>query len=334
MKQVSTHNEGRILYLDVLRILATFAVIALHVYATQYKTSFGYREWYYALTGNALVRWAVPMFLMISGTLFLRPTIKLDYSKLLKKYILRLTIAYIFWVIFYHLYFIAISQEAPTPFIHLWFVPMLIGVYLFIPVLKKIAEDRSLLKSILLIWFLLFSVGKVIGLDKIPQVGTIFRGSSIIIYSGYFLLGYYIDGIVTTKKQRQIIYILGCLGAISSIGTNAYFSFKNGHGDITIMDNNCAPHVVLMAVAIFIAVKQVSSKYTKHLPKITEYLQKDLFGIYLTHMIWHSLFNHPSIRNCTSQLITLPLITIAVFVFSLYTTKIIRKIPLLKKVVE
>lgn len=336
MKQISTPTQSsRIIYLDILRILATLAVIALHVYATQYKTAFGNRIWYYALVGNSLVRWAVPMFVMISGALFLRPDFVVSYATILKKYIPRLAIAYIFWLCAYHLCTLAIvPPPIPTPCYHLWFLPLLVGIYLLIPVLKEIANNQKLLQNILIIWFLLYSVGHFFNLDTIPQVGTLFKRTGVIGYSGYFLLGYYLSTLNPSKKQRTIIYALGIIGALFGILANAYISFKNGRGDVSIMDDNLVPHVVAMSAAIFIAIKTYEPKFNNATAKFCTYVRKDLFGIYLSHVIWLMVLNTPTFRNATSQLITLPIITVVVFILSLYTTKLLRQIPLLRKVVE
>ena len=52
---------------------------------------------------NALGRFSVPIFLMCSGVLFLNKK-ELTYNDILKKYISRLLIAFIFWNCIYALY--------------------------------------------------------------------------------------------------------------------------------------------------------------------------------------------------------------------------------------
>ena len=65
-------KKKNILYLDVLRIIATFAVIAIHVvtlYWNDYDVST--YEWGAFNVFDSISRWAVPIFCMISGYLFL-----------------------------------------------------------------------------------------------------------------------------------------------------------------------------------------------------------------------------------------------------------------------
>lgn len=60
----------RIAYFDVLRILATFAVIVLHLSAQHWAdTDVHTRAWQAFNLYDSAVRWAVPVFVMISGSL-------------------------------------------------------------------------------------------------------------------------------------------------------------------------------------------------------------------------------------------------------------------------
>ncbi len=61
----------RIAYFDVLRILATFAVIVLHLSAQHWADTDVYsRAWQAFNLYDSAVRWAVPVFVMISGGCF------------------------------------------------------------------------------------------------------------------------------------------------------------------------------------------------------------------------------------------------------------------------
>ena len=67
----SYENKSRIVYLDLIRIFATFAVMMLHVssqnwYFQEY-TSF---NWKIFNMYDSLVRFSVPIFVMISGVFF------------------------------------------------------------------------------------------------------------------------------------------------------------------------------------------------------------------------------------------------------------------------
>ena len=67
-------NSGYQLYIDVLRIIACFSVIMLHTSAQAWYSlpvdSGGFKI---ANSYDALFRFGVPVFVMISGALFLAP---------------------------------------------------------------------------------------------------------------------------------------------------------------------------------------------------------------------------------------------------------------------
>ena len=90
-------NSGYQFYIDILRIIACFSVIMLHASAQAWYSlpvdSFGFKV---ANSYDALFRFGVPVFVMISGALFLAPEKEPDVKKLYRHNILRLAILYIF----------------------------------------------------------------------------------------------------------------------------------------------------------------------------------------------------------------------------------------------
>lgn len=335
-------QNKRILYLDVLRIAATFAVIFLHVSASEYFSSYISFDWYVSCIGDSLVRWAVPMFVMISGALFLNPLKEVSMNSLFKKSLPRLILAYFFWWAAYSAVLTCgstiIGHNAFSlkyilhPHFHLWFLPMLMGIYLIIPFLRKIVGEKKLIVYYLLIWFLFTT------LEFVPIVGEFVNKKGIMMhfvigYSGYFVLGYYLSQTALSKKYRSIVYILGILGALVGIFGNILLSSYQGTANTRFLEN-ISPHVIAMTAAIFVFVQNCEPSFGRKTKQIVEYLRKDLFGIYLVHAAWLLVLNNDYLRHCCNTVVTIPVITIAVFVGSLYTTKVIRKIPLLRKTVE
>lgn len=331
---------NRIAYLDVIRIVATFGVIALHVFCTEYRSTIGTYKWFVSVVGDSLVRWSVPLFVMISGAIFLRPAKEVSYRTLLNKYIPRLLLAYAFWSLAYSAVmvvgYLVVGKELLlgllVPHFHLWYIPMLIGVYLLIPLLREITSQEKLMQATLVLW-VAYLVGCFCKFDLIPQIGILFKANSIVGYAGYFLLGYYVSNHDVTKKQSLWIYLLGLLGAVVCVCGNIITSYLRGISDTTFL-NNLSPNVIAMALSLFVLIKQSVPQIECKLTKFVEYVRKDLFGVYLIHGIWLMVLNTPPFRNLCNQLITLPLITLVIFFLSLYTTKLIRLIPFLKRTVE
>ena len=338
----------RIVYFDLLRVLAAFAVILLHVASREFKTFFFSPNWNAATVYNSLSRWGVPMFVMISGALFLNPRREITYKEILIKRIPRLLLAYVFWVVVYALNGFVMKgfdgftirrllrQVIVAPRSHLWFLPMLMGVYLLIPILRKIAQDNKLMRYALLIWMVFvfvsfFQYAKTF--ELVTQFYPLFKMNIIVGYSGYFLLGYFLSCNVFSKKQRIWIYLLGIVGLLVAIFGTFYISISIGKANNRYLDR-LSLQVMATAAALFVLMKELAPRYGKLTLKLVAFVRKDLFGIYLVHLLWLPIVNTAEFRYCCSGIITIPLITIIVFVLSLFTTKLIRLIPILRKVVE
>ena len=340
-------SNQRVIYLDLLRVIATFAVILLHVSAREFL-SYSYSwDWCIATIGDSLVRWGVPVFFMISGTLFLNPNKEITYQEILKKRIPRLLLAYVFWVLLYHVYGFVLGgfdgftikqlfrKAIEFPHFHLWFLPKLMGVYFLIPMLRKIAQDNRLLRYALIIWivFVFVSFFQFVEAFKlVKHFYGLFNMNKIVGFSGYFLLGYFLSWHDFSRKQRIWIYMFGIVGALVTIFGTICVSVKMSKAVERYL-HSLAPQVPAMATALFVLVKELAPKCGTRTLKFVGFVRKDLFGIYLTHPLW-LFINTVEFRHCCSEIITLPIITIIVFLLSLFTTKLIRLVPYLRKVVE
>ena len=334
-------NTQRIVYLDLLRVPATLAVIYIHVNADGLLVMGSQYDWYVAMVGGSLVRWAVPVFVMISGALYLNPQKLITTETVLKRKIPRLLLAYVAWWVIYAaaivLVWVVIKKEPLQkdwlmPHFHLWFLPMLAGVFFLIPLLRVIASDEKLLRYALVIW-LCYLVGSFAFVKEFEQISPLFEMNLVFGYSGYFLLGYYLSTLKTTKRQRTVVYVLGVVGALITIVGAIEMSLHSGTFDDKFY--TCLSlHVMLMATALFVLVKDRSINIGKKTEKLIGYMRADLFGIYLTHELWVMVVNKDPIRDMCNHVITLPLICVTVFILSLFTTKLIRKIPYVKTIVE
>jgi len=157
--KIIVNDKQRVIYLDYLRIAATFCVVVLHISGQNwYTTSVNSFEWNVLNFYDSIVRWVVPIFVMISGALFLDNEKELSVNKLFSKNIFRITTALIFWSSFYALdegiqganfssFFISLLEVN----YHLWFLIMLIGLYITVPIFRKITESSQLTKYFLIV---------------------------------------------------------------------------------------------------------------------------------------------------------------------------------------
>ena len=329
---------SRVHYLDSLRIIATIGVICIHVSSKEIYSALASYNWYLSVIFDGLVRWSVPIFVMISGTLFLNPSKQISHRDIIKKNILRLLLAYISWWIFYsvlvtacHFVFDNTFALTLTPHYHLWFLPMLIGIYFLIPIIRKISTDKKITLYCLTIWFIYIS-GSFIFINEVAQISELFSINIVIGFSGYFLLGHFISTYTLSRKQIKIIYILGVLGLVITIAGCILSSLYSKQTDLRFFEY-LSPHTILTSTALFVFIKEKSNGISLKKIKFINYIRKDLFGIYLLHPIFILIFNHDIFRNLCNHIITIPVVITMIFIFSLYTSKLLRLTPL-RKIIE
>jgi surface polysaccharide O-acyltransferase-like enzyme len=335
-------NAGRVAYLDILRFIATFGVILIHITSSGYTFPIYNKGWFISVVGNSLVRWSVPVFVMISGALFLNPYKKVTIKGILKKNVTRLLTAYIFWYVTYVLLKTIRANilseslsfdELIAPEYHLWFLPMLAGVYLLIPILRIVSENKKLLDYSLLLWGGYVFISFVMDWN-IPQISGLFKMNIIIGYGGYFLLGHYLFSHDFTRRTKSILYLLGFLGTIITILGSLVMLTIDGDSHVKYSEY-LSPNVALMAIAVFMLVKTYTSKIElNRIMHIIDYSRKELFGIYLTHYMFIYVLNKYYFPSLYQNVITLLLLVSLVFILSLFTTKLMLTIPCLRNFVK
>lgn len=146
--------KKHISWIDLLRIWAAFWVIVSHVQSSFYwndgiETKGGIEQ----LVLAGFSRFAVPVFIMISGTLFLHCN-EVCSLKENGKRIFRLLVILLFWNCFYAFFtefhskdwqFDRFIKNLTCGNYHLWYLYMLIGVYVTIPILQYISKNKTLL---------------------------------------------------------------------------------------------------------------------------------------------------------------------------------------------
>ena len=345
----------RIIYLDILRIIAMFAVIIIHVSAINwYDTSINSFSWQVYNIYDSLVRFSVPIFIMISGALFLNPKKEINTITLYKKNILKIFITFIFWSLLYNLYqyrFIILDNQIFTMsnirkfiidlftgYYHMWFLYVIAGLYIITPLLRSFTSNRKLLEYFLILSFILSFLINLLMYssfisDIIASAMTRTNISFVLGYISYYCLGHYLNYYSIKDKVKKIIYILGIISIIFTITITSYISIKNNMAN-EFFYKNLLPNTLFLSMMIFIFIKDHFSKIT--LPtrskKIITYLTSLSLGIYLIHPFVIILLEELQIvPNKFNAIISVPILVIITFICSSIITMIINKIPILKK---
>ena len=201
-------SQPRKQFLDVLRVLATCAVVLMHVLTgatdvTDASIMPEYRS--LLLSVMDLVTCCVPIFLLISGYLFLNPERTLTYPVMIKKYCRRIALAILLFGVPYAASELVVAERTIRPgmfpeavkmaltgntWSHMWYLYLILFLYLITPLLKKVLQILPMwsVAAVMAVIFLGSSVSpfmnKVLDINSIPVLPD---GG---VYFLYYLCGY------------------------------------------------------------------------------------------------------------------------------------------------
>ena len=321
--------------LDLLRILACLAVVTIHTSGVPIMMgllevgSVGYIE---CLILNALCHWSVPVFVMLTGYFMLEPSKDVTIERLLLKNILRLVVSLIFWSAFYALYykmslFPLGSQEG-----HLWYVGMIIGVYLAIPILRLVAQSHTVLRYFSWTWMAFMCYNFCGNFIELPIK---FQDTIFVDFVGYALFGYYIKSLLhhdhddwTSMRLSMIIYAVGLLGLFFMLVPLLLTMDSD-----TPFVGYASPGVIAVSVAVFTYFVSHPIIFSEKVGKWVENCSSCAYGIYLVH-IWFLVQVFNRLHRYIQQPLIHTLICVLIsFVCGYCITFVIKKVPVLKKYV-
>jgi len=322
-------SKDKIKYLDLIRTLAIFFVIVIHV-CTNPAYSFNQlpaSQWWFTIVLDSLSRFAVPSFLMITGLLLLDPNKNDDLLTFFKKRFTKVFIPLILWTIIYSakisletgksLSSLLISSVSKPVYFHLWYLYSLTGLYLVIPFLRLGLKNipKKLIEIYLIFWFIGSTIYPLS--DKFLRLPVAINNQYFTGFIGYLVLGFYLS---LYQIQKRLIYFLSGLGLLTTIfGT--YFLTRQNSGTLDeFFFDPVAPNIILYSLGVFLFLK---NHYTNNL--IIKTISQCSLGIYLIHPLIIEAF--PLALN---EFIRIPLTSLFVLVVSLSLVLIIKKIPLLK----
>ena len=156
--------------LDVTRIVAVLAVVMIHCSASFVTDYAPYTaEFIAGNLADSISRMGVPLFLMISGALFLDERKEVTLKSILSRNVKNIVIITVIWSILYATAYSILSplvkgnplntKEILSGIIrghgHMWYLYMIMGIYVMTPFLKKFVykENKDMVLSFILISF-------------------------------------------------------------------------------------------------------------------------------------------------------------------------------------
>jgi len=332
-------EKKHIYWINNLRVLALFAVIILHASFEGFYSygKFSTNKWLTATAVDSLVRFCVPVFLMITGALLLPRKEKL--RNFLQKRMLRVFGPFVFWTVVFLLF--TSHKEIFTGFsvslfreivklilrdgvyYHFWYIYMLLGIYLFLPILSIwiLNCSNNEILFFLLIWIVLI----VSNYPHLSILRTVFDLRYFSGYIGYPVLGYYLTTISLDNllKVRVISVSMIIIGFLSTFLLTVNSVVHSGN-IMELYFGYLTFNVLIESIGIFLFVR--STWFTRS--NLIEIVAKYSFGIYFVHVLVLQFLNEYKINVFyIHPIIGITLTSVLCLIISTLSIALINKLP-------
>lgn len=343
-----------IFYIDLLRFLAAIAVVVIHVLGP-FRFLYGEvsdSDWLAAAGYNSISRWAVPIFMMISGALLLSDSRPFDSQRYVTRRLGKVLIPFIAWTVIYAVVggfegletmvgsFIDISWNAEQAgklilesnnepvWYHLWFFYDFIPLYFVIPflaiALKSLSSEH--IKLLLAAWWMLTLMHWL-------KVETPLR-QNIVLYSGYLVFGWYLFNRDNRPQLKYwVVAGVGCL--LLNVLGSAYLSFLSGKYSTFFMGYKSL-NTVLIAGMLFVIAQSYAERIQGRLRSVISVISKYSLGIYLVHPLLLIPIRHLDNGVYSffgSNWLAIPVISLITLVLALGVTVVLARLPIIRRVV-
>lgn len=335
---LSNQKNQHIVWLDVVRFIAMFTVVCCHCtdpfnFYPGTAPNIGEIKLWGAIYGSVL-RPCVPLFVMITGALLL--PVRGDASTFYKKRIPRVFYPFLIWSVLYNLFpwitgllglnpqiildffpyageevmqqsfSVSLEYILMIPFnfsilaVHMWYIYLLIGLYLYLPVfsawVEKASERAKLMfllawgVTLLLPYYYQFVSNYLWGTCSWNSFGMLYAFAG---FNGYLLLGHYLKNLEWSLKKTLAIGIpMFAVGyAVTFLGFRHITALPEYTDEmLELFFTYCSLNVVMMTIPVFMLAKKVkvnSERMKKALANLTVFG----FGIYMIHYF----FTGPSV---------------------------------------
>ena len=337
-------------WIDYLRVIAIIAVITIHSTTPFYArfTEIRLFDWWLANLLNSASRFAIPLFVMISGSLLLGRD--LTIGEFYKKRAVRLLPALLAWNLFYlglDLLYRGINENVASSSlikelfvtggaaVHLWYLAMFICIMLFAPFLnifvrgdKPAPTDLRILLGLMFVFFLLNGISNIGANIWDAEMEWL---KAFPWYMGYFIGGYYLDKYSDHIPFRTsfIPFIIAGIVLTGAVLNYYFTSSFTIHEDNLIMTST-GPLVLLISLFIFLLAKRSSSKLKQN--KIITVIAEASFGMYLIHPVFLHLLEWQLPGYYAHALIYMPVTILITTVASLFSIILLRKLSFMRTI--
>ena len=348
--ELPNQKNRHIVWLDVVRFIAMFTVVCCH-FADPFNfypgtaPNIGEIKLWGAIYGSVL-RPCVPLFVMITGALLL--PVRGDTFAFYKKRITRVLYPFFIWSVIYNLFpwitgwlgfspqiildffpyageevmrqsfSVAVKYILNIPFnfsilaVHMWYIYLLIGLYLYLPIFSAWVEKASerakqmfLLAwgvTLLLPYYYQFVDGYLWGTCSWNSFGMLYAFAG---FNGYLLLGHYLKNLDWSMKKTLATGIpMFVIGYVVTFFGFRHMTALPDYTDemLELFFTYCSLNVVMMTIPVFMLAKKVNIR-SERIRKALANLTVCGFGVYMIHYF----FTGPAVMLTRAIGIPIPL---------------------------
>jgi surface polysaccharide O-acyltransferase-like enzyme len=343
---------------DLIRTLSIFLVILLHASNEILQAPSvppGY--WWTAVAYKSVSLVCVPLFVMLSGALLLQPgKLNEPIRIFLKKRLSRIGLAFVFWSAIYLAWGFFLTSTPVTfgnigkgilydlfsgAYYQFWFIYLIVGLYLITPILRVIiayGSDR-ILRYLLLLWFVGIAVVPILQLAS-----GLTLNPTVFVIGGW--IGYYVLGTYLQRKKVRSSFLFGLL--IAGFATTIFGVWLMTYPLTAVGQNNfffdyLTANVILGSAALFMILMKFPVDWPgsnhKVVSRIVGAISVNTLPLFLFHVIiLQSLqlgffFGFKLSFTTLNPIIEIPLIAVLTLFITLGLVLLMRKVPVLKKLI-
>lgn len=315
---------------ELLRILACIAVVFHHV-ANQSALLYGEGDTSYLYVNN-ITCLAVPVFLMITGFIQLRPEREFHLWRTEKKVLIPLVsfgLLYAWMEVIYNTRSISGKGfiEAVLAFLqgqgwtHMWYLYMMVGLYVFFPMLKAYIEKRE--KHLVFLLGVLFIFNIVLKTAE-DYIDFSFGVSIPVVapYLFYCLLGYYL-------YKHPLSLRLSSLLSAAAFGMMIVWTMLTKEAF-----HYYSLPVALLSSSLFSLFTALEKQCSRLNEKALLFVSDKTFGVYIVHMVIINLVYKALHFNPYRFILPISWLGVGAVAFagSIVIVLVIRIIPVVRKV--
>ena len=329
--------KNRIEYYDNLRVLAIFGIIAIHVFQLWWHGEQVCGVYIYMF--SEIVRYAVPIFLMLSGALLLNRDIELGYF--LKHKLTRILYPFLFYFILDFILSLFTSRTFSVDiFSHSWYFWMIFGVYLSVPIINKFIQHASEreIEYFVCVFVLAATFYQLTWFFKVEHY---FNLNFFVAPIGYLVFGYYLsvkDFKIDSRKLMilmVIVFLAATFVKMLETGTlipkNFALDYVATQSKILSSWVDVSIFEILQAGSLFLIFKHLNFG---HFRKAIVSISNLSYGMYLINYLvmfyitpFFKSLPHSGVEIC----LVIVLMSVFVFVVSWLIVWLLSKIPIIGK---